>query len=536
MMKTELRFLIMLLFALFIAGGRNAGFLYAQDTKHPNILFIAVDDLKPILACYGNDLVKTPNIDKLASTAMVFKANYCQQAVCAPSRASLLTGQRPDRTKVRDLRTLIRDMNPDIITLPQYFKTNAYNTIGIGKIFDSRSVDAKKDEVSWSIPYLKWQDGINENYDIPARSEYQDASLREIVEYYDRLADSENLKGRERNVFIKEHASKSTENLDIPDDAYRDGATARMASRMLEDLSDSDQAFFFAVGFSKPHLPFIAPQKYWDLYDRDSMPLAEFQKFAKNAPVFAYHNSSELRRYADIPGVDKPTGDHYELLIDSLQLKLIHGYYACVSYVDAQIGILLETLENTGLKDNTIIVLWGDHGWHLGDHSMWNKHSNLEQATISPLIISVPGLTGGEVYDYPTEFIDVFPTLCELSGLEIPESDLDGVSLLPALKDHNTRLKDYAISQFHRGPKRQGYTIRNEHYRYTEWLGGGFASTGMEFREELIVAQELYDMVSDPGETENVVHKKEYKHIGEEMSKDLHEFFKQEYAKQTSNQ
>ena len=363
-----------------------------------NVLFIAVDDLKPILGCYGDEKVQSPNIDRLANNGTVFFNTHCQQAVCAPSRASLLTGLRPDKTKVWDLKTYIRDQNPNVLTLPQYYKQNGYETAAVGKIFDPRSVDAFHDSVSWTIPYSKITGGR----------------------------------------WINASEKVSTESADVPDETVVDGKIAARGVELIEQLSSNEKPFFLAVGFKKPHLPFVAPKKYWDLYERDSISVHPFQEHAKYAPEFAFQPGWELRNnYVDIPKDDP--------IPEEKQKELIHGYYACVSFIDAQVGKLLTQLENLGIRENTIIVLWGDHGWHLGDHDMWAKHSNFEQATRSPMIFSAPGLTAGESSNSPSEFIDIFPTLCELTGLEVP-SNLDGTSLIPVLQDPETLIKPYAVS------------------------------------------------------------------------------------------
>jgi arylsulfatase A-like enzyme len=260
-----------------------------------------------------------------------------------------------------------------------------------------------------------------------------------------------------------------------------------------------------AVGFRKPHLPFVAPKKYWDLYNRADMPLATFTEHAKDAPEVAYHKSGELRNYIDIPAFatfNQP-GNHVYLK-EEKQKELIHGYYAAVSYMDAQVGILLNTLDSLGLTKNTIIVLWGDHGWHLGDHSLWHKHTNFEQATRAPLIISAAGQTKGYVYNGQTEHVDVFPTLCELSGLTIPNG-LDGVSLAKTTRGDKKAVKEYSISQWPKNLNKgenaiMGYTIRTERYRYTEWVGKDFRTT-KHFNKEDITDAELYDYKIDPNET-----------------------------------
>ena len=453
-----------------------------SERNKSNVLFIAVDDLKPILGCYGDKKVKTPNIDRLAKEGTVFLNNHCQQAVCAPSRASLLSGLRPDKTQVWDLKTLIRDKNPEIVTMPQYFKKNGYQTAAVGKIFDLRSVDNKHDEVSWTVPY-----------------QYP---------------------GGSRWMISKERVS--TEIVDQPEDNFMDGTIVNRGLELLRKFSSDDKPFFLAVGFKKPHLPFVAPKKYWDMYDRDEFEIHPFQKQAANAPEFAFQPGWELRNgYSDV--------DEKAAISEAKQKELIHGYYACVSFIDALVGKLLDALDSLGLKDNTSIVLWGDHGWHLGDHDMWCKHTNFEQSTRSPLILSDPNIKGGIQNSSPTEFVDIFPTLCELAHIKTP-SNVDGVSLVPLMKQKVTSVKKYAVSQFHRQiskDKMMGYALRTERYRYVEWVDIDYRKL-KPYSESKIVAQELYDYQKDPLETESLVDKPEYETVMVELSQLMKDFQKQQ--------
>ena len=450
-----------------------AGTQLAQKRK--NVLFIVVDDLKPNLGCYGDTFAISPNIDRLAAEGTVFTNNHCQQAVCAPSRASLLTGYRPDRTKVWDLKTLIRDQNPDIITLPQYFKQNGYQTTGTGKVFDPRSVDDKLDEPSWSIPYS----------DVHGKR------------------------------WIISDEKVSTESSEIPEEQYTDGLIVAKGIELMENLTEGDKPFFLAIGFKKPHLPFVAPQKYWDLYNRDSIKIASYQKHALNSPSYVYTNSGELRNnYIDIP-------QSGEISIDK-QKELIHGYYACVSFIDAQIGKLLDKVDSLGIKDNTIIVLWGDHGWHLGDHAQWTKHTNFEQATRSPLIFYVPEITGGKINNSPTEFVDVFPTLCELTGIEVPK-DRPGKSLVSIINGSADKVKDFAVSQYKKGGY-EGYSIRTEQYRYTEWIELDYREGKIPYNENIVHDRELYDYKNDPLETVSLVNDTSYKNILDSLKLFLSDF------------
>ncbi len=449
-----------------------------------NILFIAIDDLKPILGCYGDTLIKTPHIDQLASQGFVLENNHCQQAVCGPSRASLLTGKRPDYTKVWDLKTLIRDKNPNIVTLPQYFKQNGYKTAAVGKIFDFRSVDKGNDSISWTYKY----DNFKHHSEI----------------------------GRE---YVNETEHVSMEITHVPDSLTADGEVVRRSKKYLRKFAKKEEPFFMAVGFYKPHLPFVVPQKYWDLYDRKDIELPAYQKAPEGAPTYATQPSWELRSgYADIP-------KDYETKIPvEKQLKLIHGYYAAVSFIDQQVGNVLAELDRLGLRENTVIVLWGDHGWHLGDHNMFCKHTNYEQATRSPLIFSA-GKNRMGASQTPTEFVDIFPTLCELTGIETPKN-LDGLSLIPLMENKVSKIKDYAVSQFTRDNNKMGYAFRNENYRYIIWMKDKFTSE-RAFDEALIADEELYDYIKDPEERKNIAFEKDYIEIKTALKKQAITFFKQ---------
>lgn len=496
-------------------------------SKKYNVLFIMVDDLKPELGCYGSAVVKSPNIDELAKSSTTFTAAYCQQAVCGPTRTSLLTGLRPDKTKVWDLKTKFRDENPEIVSLPQYFKANGYFTMGMGKVFDLSNTDKEGDAVSWSVPHQKTFP-LAKGYENIAYGIYQSEKIKAIVR-------DEGNEGREEQEFYGPNKNPairySTECLDVPDNAYMDGAMADYAIRQLKELKNKKQPFFMAVGFKKPHLPFIAPQKYWDLYDRNKIDLAAFTQKAAGSPDFAYHNAGELRNYAaDIKSLDEKS--QLLLLPEEKQRELIHGYYACISYTDAQIGKLLAALKANGLDKNTIVVLLGDHGWHLGDHSLWCKHSNFEQAVHVPLMFKMPGITNGSKSNSMVEFTDIYPTLCELTGLKTGKH-LDGKSLKPVLQNKNAVVHDYAISQYPRGFNNDprgimGYSLRNKQYRYTEWIGGSF-TTAQLFDVSKVKAVELYDYVNDPLETKNLAAEPGMEKVAKEMSEKLHEYYAQQF-------
>ncbi len=535
-MKTKLTLSKSLGLAVF---GLSALPAVAQQTSikpdKPNILFIAVDDLKPILGCYGDKLVKSPNIDRLAKRGTVFTLSYCQQAVCGPTRASLLTGMRPDATKVWDLKTKMRDINPNILTFPEYLISKGYSTQGLGKIYDSRCVDNDLDKPSWSIPFYKNTDDYYSKQTGKPSMNYQSPETKMLIDKYQKEAVEKGIEKSGITDYVGKLIKPSIECVDVPDDAYSDGANANKAKDLLKNLSKKNEPFFLAVGFVKPHLPFIAPKKYWDMYKRDKMPVAKFQKQAENSPAIAYHQASELLSYSDIPSLASFTDQQNGITIPlDKQKELIHGYYACVSYMDAQVGVLLDALDSLGLSKNTIIILWGDHGWHLGDHDLWCKHTNFEQATHAPLLISAPWIKPS-VSKSPSEFVDIFPTLCDLACIPTP-AHLDGKSLVGAMKNSNLKIKEFAVSQYPRTTNSvekarlgyslgeyMGYSIRNERYRYTIWMKDNFRST-QPYREDLQVASELYDYKKDPLETINVVNDKKYASVTKDMHKKMINF------------
>ena len=529
---------------LFLLAISTVVFAQKKPTSKPNILFIAVDDLKPLLGCYGNTLIKSPNIDRLAKLATVFNKNYCQQAICGPTRASIMTGTRPDVTKIWNLTTQMRDVNPTLVTLPQYLISQGYTTSGIGKIYHPSSAIDGVDPASWSIPYLKFKESdFSAEFGVPVNGQYQLPATKatmtpEIIKQ--RKQQSKDLAANDENP--KSIKGPSVECIDIPDNAYQDGVNALLAKEQIIKLSRDDKPFFMAVGFSKPHLPFVAPKKYWDLYNREDMPIASFQEHSKNGPLIAYHQSGELRNYLDIPEFVTLQADSLRIGLQlEKQKELIHGYYAAISYMDAQVGILLNTLESLGTLESTIIVLWGDHGWHLGDHDLWHKHTNFEQATRAPLIIAGPGIKAGKTNSL-SEFVDVFPTICNLAGIAIPKN-LDGKSLKPLMLKNTASVKDFSISQYPRKLKKaemtklgytdskmMGYSLRTDKYRYTIWMNN-FTSK-QTFSESQVYTAELYDYVKDPLEKVNVVADKNYSKTSTELKSKMITFFKSQETKQ----
>ncbi len=482
-----------------------------ESLPKKNVLFIAIDDLKPLLGCYGDPIAKTPNMDKLAAKGTLFTLAYCQQAVSGPTRASLLTGLRPDHTKIWDMTELFRTVNPNAVIIPQYFRQNGYETAGIGKIFDQSQVSGKtNDMLSWSIPYMEQTDYYDRNLESPTgyRGEYQAPEIRAAMK----------TKGEK---YVQENMFFATECVDVPDGAYKNGAITNGVEQFVANYT-SDKPFFLAVGFQKPHLPFVAPKKYWDLYKREKMPLAKFCQKATGSPDFAYTNSGELPQYSDIPAAVEFSDIKNMVMKDDKARQLIQGYYACVSYTDAQIGKVIAALDKKGVLKNTIIVLWGDHGWHLGDHGLWCKHTNFEQATHSPLIIIDPSIKSSKVTT-PVEFVDIYPTLCELAGLSTPQN-LDGISLVAGMKAPKSLSKNYSVSQYPRGDDRMGYSLRTDKYRYTVWVE--WKNKTPNFNK--VLAEELYDYEKDSLETVNRIHSGEYSLVARKMKKYMNEFIQKQ--------
>jgi arylsulfatase A-like enzyme len=465
-----------------------SGPAFCGSKKKPNILFIAVDDLRPQLGCYGFSQMKSPNIDRLAGSGVLFERAYCQQAVCLPSRISLMTGLRPDTTKVQDLQTDFRKTIPDAVLLPQYLKEIGYYTVGMGKILHT------EEPSSWD----QW-------HDIKTERQISDYHTEEVLRYVEeKVAEAKKLelKGADARKFTK---GPATEMAEKPDNSYHDGAMTDVAIDFLQKRND--QPFFLAVGFKKPHLPFTAPKKYWDLYNRVSLPMAPNPYPPKGSPQIAHMSWGELRAFNDIP-------NDYEKNVTADKAKeLIHGYYACVSFVDAQVGRLLEKLDKLKLSDNTVVILWGDHGWKLGEHNMWCKHTNYENDAWAPMIIRSPGRHKPGIRTKAlVEFVDIYPTLCDLAGGDIPDY-CQGKSFVPLLAKPDKPWKKAAISQYprsHGGKSYIGYSIRTKSYRYVEWIE---KTTGKIF------ASELYDHEKDPQENQNLVDDAAYRSIISEHHK-----------------
>lgn len=471
----------------------------AADKKR-NVLFIAVDDLRPQIGCYGDPIAKTPNIDRLARAGTVFNRAYCQQAVCSPSRTSLLTGRRPDTTRIYDLQTHFRLHLPDVVTLPQHFKNNGYHTQGFSKIYHG----GLDDPASWSVPH--WQPKAP-SYGKPQTLAALEKQREKMKTEGKQTANKMLKKDPKTGTVLKRSRPKhrvrgpAWEDPDVADNKLPDGQTADKAIQTLRTIKD--KPFFLAVGFIKPHLPFVAPKRYFDLHPPDKFTLPDNPFPPKDVPEIALTTWGELRAYSDIPKKGP--------LPDEKALELIRAYYAASSYIDAQIGRILDELDVLDLRKNTVIVLWGDHGWQLGEHGLWCKHTNFELATRAPLIFSAPNQKNpGARTDALAEFVDIYPTLCEFCGLPLPNG-LEGSSLAPVMQDPNRPWKKAAFSQYPRG-KIKGYSVRTDRYRYTEWAEPGKEPVGIE----------LYDHKRDPNENVNIAGHPENKQLLATLRKTLH--------------
>ena len=469
-----------------------------------NVLFLVIDDLRPELNCYGSNHIQSPNIDAFAKTAMRFDRAYCQQAVCNPSRSSLMTGLRPETIEVTGNHVHFREALPDVVTLPQHFKNNGYHAQAIGKIYhgflpegSSKTVwDTIGDSPSWSVPATRFG----------PRYYYTEAGMRDAKEAYIKMYAPSNpgpMDWTQKLVF-----GPMTEAPPVNDDVLFDGKVATSAIAALRERAERpDEPFFLAVGFIKPHTPFVAPKRYWDLYDASEIELAVDTTLPTDAPRFAGHRSGELRRYTDQP----KSGPFSE----ENQRHLKHGYYACISYVDAQVGRVLNELDRLGLRESTIVVLFSDHGWHLGEHGLWGKTTNYERDARVPLIVRAPGMTSqGRETPALVELIDLYPSLSELAGITIP-TYLQGRSFVPLLRDPDLDWKPEVLTQFPRGGNadeggtNMGYSLRTERWRYIEWVK---RATGA------VIARELYDEQQDSNETVNLAGDSEYSKICEDLS------------------
>lgn len=439
---------------------------HSESLPRPNVLFIAVDDLRPELGCYGRELISSPNIDRLAAEGTRFDRSYCNIPVCGASRASLLTGLRPARKRFLTYLSRADEEAPGIITLPGLFHEHGYSTISNGKIFHHGDDDS-----------LSWDEIWHPASNSPS---WRDYALPENI-----LRDtSDRFRG------------PPFERAPVHDSIYKDGKIAQKVIRDLRKLKNGDKPFFLAAGFYKPHLPFNAPENYWALYDGKVI-LPENNYPPENAPEESLHNSGELRAYAGVP----PRGP----VSDEFAFQLIHGYYASVSYTDAQIGKILDELERLELDHSTLVILWGDHGWNLREHGLWCKHCNYETSLHTPLIIRVPGVDQVESSSEIVEYVDIYPTLCELAGFELP-GHLQGNSFKDLLFDPQAKSDGLAVCQWY-----AGITTIRDHWFYTEWINDRDSS----------YARMLYDHSADPEENFNISEDPEFKEIIESLSAEM---------------
>lgn len=410
-----------------------------------NVLFISVDDLRPALGCYGDRRALTPSIDRLAAGGRTFLSAYCAQAVCGPSRSALFTGRLPDQTRVWHNRHRFRDTLPDAVTLPQAFLRAGWTTMSLGKVLSGD--EREEDPASWSVPAVLRAKGWKTSLD--PRSAGKGKGL-------------------------------PWERLDVGDDAYPDGRIADLAIGALTEAATAPRPFFLAVGFLKPHLPFNAPARYWDRHDPEALGTVPFPEPTPGAPALAWPDHRELAGYRGMPADER---------VDAATARdLRHGYSACVSYVDAQVGRVLDALDRLGLASRTIVVLWGDHGYSLGEGDHWCKATNFERDTRVPLVIRVPGMARpGASTPALVELVDLYPTLTGLAGVPAP-AGLAGRSLVPLLDDPAAPGREVALSQFARpfrnqDPETMGYSLRSPSHRYTRWV---------EWPSRRTVAEELY--------------------------------------------
>ncbi|KLU07167.1 Choline-sulfatase [Rhodopirellula islandica] len=493
--------------------------------EKPHVLFIAIDDLRPELGCYGSPIAKSPHLDQLASDGLLFNRAYCQQAICRPSRASLMTGARPDTTGLYHNYVSLRELQPNILTLPEHFIANGYDAAYCGKIFHQGDTD---DGRSWNRESVKRVAGIQKPrgpYALPENNKMKADNMKSMLAKYGEAA--------RRGLA----AGPAYEKADIADSGYVDGYNTELAIATLKEMVQEDEKpFFLAMGYKLPHLNWCAPSKYWDMYDANDIPMAEETNAPKNGAAMGLHASFELRTRAGIPKVGP--------LSPELSRTLKHAYLASVSYVDAQIGKLIAALDEAGVRDNTVIVVWGDHGWHLGDMGVWGKATNYEIATRVPLMIWAPDMQArGAQTDALVELVDIYPTLCDLAGIPVP-AHTEGTSFQPLMNDPNQAWKKAAFSQYPNpalrewaanplsqgmretwfGPLIQqvenriieqqgskwdrelfeqhlmGYTMRTDQYRLVVW---------QDHRDPGAppIAVELFDHSRDPQETNNIADK-----------------------------
>ena len=466
----------------------------ASSQQRPNVVFFILDDLLPRLNCYGQTEMSTPNIDRLARNGMVFDNAYCQFAVCGPSRASFLSGLRPDTTRCfnNNHLQLRKNVGPDLVTLPQHFKNNGYYTLAVGKVFHHSSAQPGEDPDSWSRPSFH-----------PGGKGYRHYFEKEALD--DIAKQRAELKAGKRKR-VRGMAFEAGDG--ISDDRYPDGLVVAQVKSRLDEIQAQGKPFFLAVGFQKPHIPYTCPKKYWDLYPEESIKL-ESTGLPENSNPYMAGGGNEFSSYSNIP----KTGEYPE----SLQKNLIRGYKACVSFADAQLGRVMEALKERKMLDNTIIVMIGDNGYHFGDHATWGKMTNFERGTRVPMIVYAPGMKGvGQHSQALVELVDLAPTLTELAGLP-PHAAFEGFSFKPLLDNPGLDWKDAVYSQYERNPQVMGYTVRTPQYRYVQWR----KKSPKEGTPPTVVAEELYDHAKDPSEMKNVAEDPAYAKIHAELKEKL---------------
>lgn len=471
-MKANKYFTYIPVLCTLFACSENRGPASLKLPENPNILFIAIDDLRPELGCYGNQYIKSPNIDNLARSGTLFTNHFVSVPTCGASRYSLLTGMHP-QTRAHLRNEAIRENlagKPES-SLPESFvhhlRRNGYYTVGIGKI-------------------SHYVDGLLYGYTDPVGTEY------EMPHSWDEMLFDHGKWGTGWNAFFgyadganrqsMANQVKPYEMADVEDDGYPDGLITSQAIRKMAELKSRGKPFFLGVGYFKPHLPFNAPKRYWDMYDESSIPVSPNPFIPDNVNAESLHGSSEFNSYR----LGDETVSLNGSVSDAYSRKLRHAYFACVSYIDAQVGRLMGELERQGLAENTVVVIWGDHGWHLGDQLIWGKHTIFERALKSTFIINVPGATTGRVVDKVVSTVDIYPTLTGLCNLEMP-GHTDGKSLVPLLLGEGNEWENASYGYF-----RNGISLRTERYRLTKYFRSA---------EPVI---ELYDHKTDPNETRNI--------------------------------
>lgn len=482
----------------------SIGDLKAAKSQRPNVLFIAIDDLRPELGCYGHGYAKSPGIDRLASQGVLFARAYCQQPLCNPSRTSVMTGMRPESTGVLGNHVYFRGRDPFVATLPQHFRNHGYTSVGIGKLYHGPFVDEAvcstwdrlDDPLSWSEPAIRFG----------PRYYFTDqgiAATRRVFDASNPKADHDSW----QNSLL---FGPMTEAPDVPDNSLYDGKVGDAAVAKLRELNAAGKPFFLGVGFIKPHTPFIAPKKYWDLYDPETIPLAKNPEYPETSPAIGFHLSGEIRRYTDQPKRAPFTEEN--------RRRLKHGYLACISHMDAQVGRVLDELDRLKLAENTIVVLWGDHGYHLGEQNMWGKHTSFENAARVPLIVRAPNSAGnGRRSMALVELVDLYPTLVDLAGLPAPDH-LEGISFRAVLDQPDRKWKTAVFTdQPARGNWDQGGSIigrsmRTDRYRYTEWVNRS---------DDHVVARQLFDHEADPLETNNLAADSQNQDLVERLQRQL---------------